>query len=111
MRYARLALLNSDIDPVCITLLEIVDCFYTFPPCLDFKLLLPCASTCLELVEYYLVCVVQIGKHIRDKTVSDHFLRFRCRAAESYYIGHDKRLFQLDEENCLTMPNGQFNYV
>ena len=111
IRNARSAVLNSDIDPVCITLLDIVNCFYTFPPCLDFKLLLPCASVCVELVEYYTLCFAKVAKHIRDKTVSDHFLRFNCHAAESYYIGHDERLFQLDDEICLKIPYGQFNYI
>ena len=98
--------MESEIDPICTTLLKLVNCFYMFPPCLDFKLLLPCASFCVDLVEYYALCFAQVARHIRNRTVQDHFLRFNCREAESYYIGLNETLFQLDDESCLKIPDG-----
>ena len=102
---------DSEIDPICITLLDLISCFYKFPPCLDFKLLLPCDSFCVNIVEYYTLCFAQVAKHIRNKVVQDHFILFNCREAESYYIGLDEGLFQLDDESCLKIPDGQFNCI
>ena len=104
MENARSAVSESNIDPSCITILEWLICFFRFPPCLDTKLILPCGSTCGELILFFLVCFDIINKTITDPTVREHFNSYGCRLPESYYVGYDRRYFVVSNTQCVGAP-------
>ena len=104
MENARSTVSESNIDPSCITILEWFICFFRFPPCLDTKLLLPCGSTCGELILFFLVCFDTINKTITDPTVREHFNSYGCRLPESYYVGYDRRYFVVSNTQCVGAP-------
>ena len=104
MENARSAVSQSNIDPSCITILEWLICFFRFPPCLDTKLILPCGSTCGELILFFLVCFDTINKTITDPTVREHFNSYGCRLPESYYVGYDRRYFVISNTQCVGAP-------
>ena len=106
---ARSEVLSSDIDPVCTAILDLIICFYRFPPCLDFKLLLPCATSCGEILRFFVICYDSIAEHINDRAIVNHFSDYRCRVAESYYRGYDSRYFKFNDAQCIDIPNGQYN--
>ena len=101
---ARLEVLKSDIDPSCITILDGIICTFRFPPCLDNKLMLPCENTCLELLQFFVICYEAIVDHVNDKAVRAHFEGYRCLSPESYFDGYDARYF--NGEQCISVPNG-----
>ena len=107
---ARSAVLNSDIDPICITIFDFITCFFRYPPCSDFKLILPCTGSCGELIGFYASCSNEIAEHINDTIIRDHFIDLRCRVTDTYYIGYEKSLFDFDDDICIDIPNGLFNY-
>ena len=106
MQSARSAVLESDIDPSCITILDWIICLYRLPPCLRTKLLLPCIETCKELLNFLVTCYGDIEVHIDDKAVRDYFTAYRCRLPESYYDGYDGNHFILNLTPCITLPPG-----
>ena len=103
MNSARLALLESDIDPSCIAILEVIMCIFRFPPCWDTKLLLPCSETCVEHSPLLLICFDPVVKHINDPTVKEHFKSYRCRSPEGYYDGYDGRYFSFNDTPCVDL--------
>ena len=98
-------------DPFCIAVLDLITCFFRFPPCLDFKLILPCTSSCGELIKFYANCADKITEHIHDDIIRDHFTNIRCRVTDTYYIGYEKSLFEFDDDICIDILNGLFNYM
>ena len=112
MKSIRIALLESDTDPTCITAVEWIICLFSFPPCLDTKLLLPCINVCVRLSPYILLCFNDINKHINDIAVKEHFKGYRCRSPESYHDGYDGRHFLLNDTQCIYLPDpGLFCFV
>ena len=107
---ARSEVLSSDIDPVCIGILDMIICFYSFPPCLDFQLLLPCASSCGEILRFFVICYYSIVQHINNDAIWNHFTDYRCRVAESYYTGYNSRYFKFNDVQCINIPEGQYSY-
>ena len=105
LKSVRLIILESDIDPSCIILVEWIICAFSFPPCLDTKLLLPCFNVCVELSPYFLLCFNDVNKHITDNTVKEHFKSYRCRSPESYHDGYDGRHFSLNDTQCVYLPD------
>ena len=104
MNSARLALLESDIDPSCIAILEVIMCIFRFPPCWDTKLLLPCSEACVERSPLLFICYDPVVKHINDATVKEHFKSYRCRSPEGYYDGYDGRYFLFNDTPCIDLP-------
>ena len=106
LRSARSAVLGTDIDPSCITLVDWIICYFRFPPCKFDKLLLPCANTCGELIRFLLICYDPIREHIDDPTVLEHFKSYGCRLPESYYEGYARLYFITAPTPCITLPTG-----
>ena len=65
LRIARSALLGT-VDPVCITLIDCIICYFRFPPCKYDKLLLPCANICEELFHFLIICFDPFHAQIND---------------------------------------------
>ena len=103
---ARSAVLESDIDPSCITILDWIICLYRLPPCFGTKLLFPCIETCEELLGFLVTCYGDIEVHIDDNAVRRHFTGYRCRLAESYYDGYDWDHFVANLTTCINAPLG-----
>ena len=103
---ARSAVLDSDIDPLCITLLDVLICIYKFPLCLDFNLILPCATACGDVLRLLGICfsVIPITN---NQAINNHFARFDCRSPESYYVGYDARYFLPTDMHCFDIPPGK----
>lgn len=101
---ARSAVLGSDIDPSCITLLDWVICITKLPPCSDTKLILPCVDTCGVILSFFAICYNAVEEFVDDKTVRNHFQRYRCRLPESYYDGYNKDHFV--KSPCVSIPLG-----
>ena len=110
----RSPLLDSGIDPVCITILDTFICIYKFPLCLDFKLLLPCATACADVFDHFGTCIsastISIAR-FNNQTLNDHFARFDCDSPESYYIGYDERYFLPINMHCMDLPPGKSFYL
>ena len=102
---ARSALMESDIDRICITLLDVIICIYRFPPCQDFNLVLPCGSICAEFFRFLRICLAAVVQHVDDQTVRDHFVRFNC-LPETYYADYDRRYFIPIDDYCIDLPDG-----
>ena len=104
---ARSAVLGSDIDPSCITLLDWVICITKRPPCLDTKLILPCVDTCGVILSFFATCYNAVEEFVVDQTVRDHFQQYRCRLPESYYNGFNEDHFIVDTPGpCVSLPLG-----
>ena len=112
MESARSALtLESNIDPTCITITDLIICVFKLPPCIGTKLILPCIESCEKLLGYFLTCYDATRKHLEDQTVKDHFKTYGCRLPESYYDGYDSRHFityKTQSSQCIDIdiPNG-----
>ena len=102
---ARSAVLESDIDRICITLLDLIICIYRFPPCQDFKLILPCGSICADFSRFLRICFTAIVQHVNNQTVRDHFAFFNC-LPETYYVDYDRRYFVPIDNYCVDLPDG-----
>ena len=100
-RDARSALLGSDIDPSCITLLDWVICIYALPPCSDTKLIPPCVDTCGEILSFFATCYNAIQMFVINETVRDHFRDYRCRIFGTYYDGYSEDYFV--ESPCVNL--------
>ena len=97
---------------MCITIFDFITCFFRFPPCSpDFRLLLPCTGSCGEIIGFYSSCSSEIAEHINDTVIRDHFTALRCRAEDTYYDGYEKSLFEFDDDICIDLSNGLFNYI
>ena len=97
---------------MCITIFDFITCFFRFPPCSsDFRLILPCTSSCGEILGFHGSCSSKIAEHINDTIIRSHFDKLRCRAQETYYMGYEKSLFEFDDDICIDLPNGLFNYI
>ena len=102
---ARSAVLESDIDPSCITRLDWIMCIFRFPPCLDSRLLLICGNACGELLYFFANCYNSIEEHVINQTIRDHLMGFICRSP--YYGFNDERYFIYDDDDgCIDIPTG-----
>ena len=106
MKSARSAVLESDIDPSCITILDWIICLLRLPACFGTELLLPCIEVCEELLSFLVTCYGDIEVHIDDNAVRNYFTAYRCRLPESYYDGYDGNHFILNLNPCITLPLG-----
>ena len=96
---------HNDTDPDCITILRWVTCFYTYPPCLNYKLLLPCTDACGQILSFFLICHDVIETEVEDVSVRLHFRQLGCLIAETYYEGYSKIYFINDDSECIEPRN------
>ena len=89
----RSAILESDIDPSCIALLDWIICIVKLPPCVDTKLILPCVDACGVILSFFATCYNAVEELVNDRTVRNHFQRYRCRLPETYYDGYNEDHF------------------
>ena len=109
MENTRSGLLETDIDPSCITIADLIICIFKLPPCIGTKLILPYIKSCEKLLGYFLTCYDATREHIEDQTVKDHFKTYGCRLPESHYDGYDSRHFityKTQSSQCIDIPPG-----
>ena len=90
--------LNSpDVNNFCFSLVAWSACFYSFPPCKDFKLLLPCEQTCDFLTNNIEVClddVLDTFRRLNFTILKDYFfVDFDCYTTDDYYINFKQPYF------------------
>ena len=103
---ARSAILGSNINPSCITIVDWVICIAKFPPCVDTKLILPCSNACGVILSFFATCFSAIEDFVDDRAVREHYQRYRCRLPEAYYDGYNENHF-ITEGPCISIPLGQ----
>ena len=96
---------HADTDPVCITILQWIICLFAFPPCSNYKLLLPCTDVCGEIISFFLICFDVIETQVDDVAVRLHFRSFGCLIAETYYEGYGKIYFINEGNECFEPRN------
>ena len=106
MERTRSAVLETDIHPSCITILDWIICVYRLPPCIGTELILPCIETCEAILRFLVTCYDAVGQHINDTAVREHFRGYKCRSAEGYYDGYDRRHFTFNRTQCIDVPTG-----
>ena len=97
---------GHDVDDSCIIILQWISCFYRYPPCLNYKLLLPCADICGKILTFFVLCHDVIETQVDDVPVRLHFRSLGCRIAETYYDGYNnKEYFINDDSQCFEPLN------
>ena len=96
---------HADTDAVCITILRWIICVFAYPPCSNYKLLLPCSDTCGNILSFFLTCHDVIETQVDDVPVRLHFRSFGCLIAETYYEGVDKIYFNNNGSECFEPRN------
>ena len=101
---ARLAILGSDINPSCVTLVDWTICISKLPPCVDTKLILPCLNSCGVILSFFATCFNIVQSFVSDQIVREHFQHYRCHLPESYYDGFNEDHFT--KSSCVGVPLG-----
>ena len=86
-----------NVNNFCFNFVAWVTCFYSFPPCKDFKLLLPCENTCDFLSNDIEVClndVLDIIEQLNFTILQEYFfMDFDCYTTDDYYINFKQPYF------------------
>ena len=96
---------HADTDTVCITILRWIICIFTYPPCSNYKLLLPCSDTCGDILLFFLTCHNVIETQVEDVSVRLHFRSLSCVIAETYYEGYGRIYFNNEGSECFVHRN------
>ena len=92
-------------DPACITILQWITCLFAYPPCLNYKLLLPCEDACGDVISIFGTCDDVIRTEVDDDPVRLHLRNVRCRIAESFYEGYSEVYFINEGSECFEPRN------
>ena len=92
--------LSNSTRPFCNELLDSTICFYQFPPCEDFKLLLACSNSCELFFDQIQQCFGDRIATIEDTILSNLLTDFSCSNVNHYYIGYNNSFFLPMTNNC-----------